>query len=153
MKQIVLFFLLFFPAVVPAQKSYLLHLTVTKIYLGEDSLVFKKPVSKFLTCINRSDTIEVGTIKGTPLAMVIDIQRVVQNKQAKYKIGYAFFKKVFGKWELIKHFGYTDRFDFVQASPDMEKKSAKKEAREEYHCQFGYPSQFEAYFKLDVYKK
>lgn len=154
MKTLASVLLLFFSLCLQAQKSYVAHVSISKIFVGADSVVFKKP-KNFVTAFgSRSDTIEVAAVKGTPVALVIDIRKTtLRNKQVKYEVGYAFFKKVFGKWELVKHFGYTDRYDLLQVPADAEKKFPKQEAREEYHCQFGYPSQFEAYFKMDVYKK
>jgi hypothetical protein len=153
MKMRLLFFLLIFPVFLLAQKKYLVHLTMDKIILGTDSMVFKNGKNWLIETTGKADTIEVAKVKSVPVAIVIDIRKVKMGEQIKTQIGYAFLKKVNNKWELIRHFGYTDRYNLLAPRPGFESTAKKKPASEEYHCQLGQPQQFEAWFRMDCYVK
>lgn len=153
MKRIVFFLLLLFPFFTMAQKAYLIHLTIDKVKLGDDSVVYKNGKTFLLEVKDRSDTIEVGKPGGVPVAIMIDIRKIKTGEQIRTQIGYVFFKKLNGKWEQIRHFGYTDRYELPSPKPGFEASAKKKAAREEYHCLLGQPQQFEAFFRMDCYKK
>ena len=153
MRSRIIFFAIFLPAFLFAQKSYLVHLTIDKVSLGDDSVVYKNGKTFLFEITNRSDTIEVAKPGGIPVAIVIDIKKAMERKQMKYEIGYAYFKKINGKWELIRHFGYTERYQLLSPKPGFETTAKKKSATEEYHCMIGQPAEFEAFFRMDVYKK
>lgn len=153
MKRIVLLFLLFFPFAVNAQQSYLIHLTIDKVKLGNDSVVYKGGKTFLFDVKSKTDTVEVGKPGGVPVAIVVDIRKMKAGEQIRTQIGYAFFKKVNGKWELIRHFGYTDRYELLSPRPGFEASARKKPAREEFHCLLGQPQQFEAFFRMDCYRK
>ncbi|MGL5890093.1 MAG: hypothetical protein ACRC3B_09420 [Bacteroidia bacterium] len=146
--------MLLFPAFMNAQKQYIFHLSIDKIYLDGDSLVFKTP--KILTLRaktggTKTDTVEVGKPGGVAVALVADVRKVMRGKQTVTQIGYAFFKKQNNRWQIIRHFGYTDRYNLLAPPPGFDKKAAKLRPREEYHCEFGVPIQFAAWFRMDVY--
>jgi hypothetical protein len=144
---------LFVSGTAVAQKSYLVHLTIDKVILGKDSVVFKNGKTFLLETKGRTDTLEVAKVGGVPVAIVVDIRKVMAGSQVKNQVGYAFFKKTGGKWELIRHFGYTDRYDIIAPRPGFEASAKKKPAREEYFCTIGDPVQFYAKFRMDVYEK
>ncbi|MCU0432321.1 MAG: hypothetical protein MUC87_02570 [Bacteroidia bacterium] len=144
-------FVLLFPAQALAQKQYTIHLSFDKIYLDGDSIVFRTPKNLTLRTSGRSDTIEVTKLRNTPIAFVADVRKIMRGKQAVTQIGYAFFKKINGRWQLIRHFGYTDRYSLLEPPPGFAQKSAKLKPREEYHCEYGLPIQFAAWFRMDVY--
>lgn len=152
MKRFLLAFVLLFPGFIFAQNSYLVHLTIDKVVLGKDSVVYKGGKTFVATIKDRTDTIEVAKLGGVPVAIVIDVRRAMVNKQIRYQLGYAYFKKTGGKWELIRHFGYTDRFELLTPKPGFEASAKKKHANEEYHCEIGLPKWFSADFRMDVYK-
>jgi hypothetical protein len=136
-----------------AQKSYLIHLTIDKVVLGKDSVVFKNGKTFLVNIEKRSEKIEVGEPGKIPVAIEINVRRIKVGAQLKYQIGYAFFKKINGNWTLIRDFGYVDRYELNAPPSGLEKAGQKKPAHEEYHCQNGVPTQFEAFFRMDVYKK
>ncbi len=136
-----------------AQKSYLIHLTIDKIVLGKDSVVFKKGKTFLVEIKNQSDTIELANAGGVPVAIVVVVRRAKVGEQIKYQIGYSFYKKVDSKWLLIRNFGFIERYELNSPPPGFETKARKKAATEEYHCSIGEPQQFEAIFRMDVYKK
>ncbi|MCA6363140.1 MAG: hypothetical protein IM638_08880 [Bacteroidetes bacterium] len=143
--------LLLLSAQAVAQKQYTIHLSFDKIYLDGDSVVFRAPKILTLRTAARTDTLEVAKLRNTPLAFVADVRKVMRGKQSVTQIGYAFFKKVNGRWQLIRHFGYTDRYSLLAPPPGFAQKSAKLKPREEYHCEYGVPVQFAAWFRMDVY--
>lgn len=154
MKPGAVFLFLFFAFTrVTAQQGFVVHLTIDKVFLGSDSLVFKKGKTWVLHIKSKTDTVEIGQVRGTPVAIIADVQRVLVNKRVQFKIGYAFYKKVFGRWELIRHFGYVARYDLVQAEKNFETGRGKKTAKEEYNCQWSDPALFSAKFRMDVYKE
>ncbi|CAN5877311.1 hypothetical protein BH11BAC7_BH11BAC7_15170 [soil metagenome] len=136
-----------------AQKSYLIHLTIDKIYLGKDSVVFKNGKTFLVNTEKRTEKIEIGEPGKIPIAIEINIRKMKVGDKIKYQIGYAFFKKTDGNWTLIRDFGYVDRYELNVPPAGLEKAGQKKPAHEEYHCQNGVPTQFEAFFRMDVYKK
>jgi hypothetical protein len=136
-----------------AQKSYLVHLTIDKIYLGKDSVIFKNGKTFLLEMKNHSDTLEVAKLGGIPVAIVIDVRRAKVGERIKYQIGYSFYKKENSKWTIIRNFGFIDRYELNSATPEFEASAKKKSAHEEYHCSIGEPQQFAAFFRMDVYKK
>jgi hypothetical protein len=152
MKFRLLIVFLFLSIVSFAQKGYLIHLTIDKIILGNDSVVYKTGKTFVLNTSAKTDTVEIGKPGGIPVAIVVDVRKIKASDKIKTQIGYAYFKKVSGKWELIKHFGYTDRYDLLSPRPGFATSAKKKAAREEYHCMLGQPQQFEAFFRMDVYK-
>lgn len=153
MKRLLFLLLLSLPLFTFAQKSYLVHLTIDKVVLGKDSVVYKNGKTFLFEMKDHSDTLEVGKPGGIPVAIVVDVRRVMVNKVMKYQLGYAFFKKIGNKWESIKHFEYTDRNDLLTPKPGFEASAKKKHANEEYHCEIGVPRQFASDFRMDVYKK
>jgi hypothetical protein len=148
----ILFFILF-STVSFAQPSYYVHLTIDKVVLGNDSMVFKKGKTFLIETKTHTDTIEVTKVSGIPVAIVVDIRRMMEGPLLKYQIGYAWYKKIGNKWELIRNFGYVSRTDIVTPKTGFEKTAKTKPATEEYHCSIGLPEVFEAYFRMDVYKK
>lgn len=136
---------------VAAQKQYTLHLSVDKLLLNGDSVLFRTPKIITLKTSGRSDTLEVGKPGGIPIAIVVDIRKVMRGKQTVTQIGYAFFQKKGTRWQAIRHFGYTDRYSLLAPPPDFAKKAAKLKPREEYHCEYGVPIQFAAWFRMDIY--
>ena len=149
---LLLFFLFVAPALF-AQKSFVIHLTIDKIFLGNDSLVFKKGKTWALETQNKTDTVEIGKAGTVPVAIVIDVKRILVDKRVQYKIGYAFFKKTNSRWELIRHFGYVSRYDLISVAKDYAAEVNKRPAREEYNCQWSDPALFAASFRMDVFKK
>jgi hypothetical protein len=115
--------------------------------------VFKKGKTFMVTAEKRTEKIEIGEPGKIPVAIEINIRRVKVGEKIKYQVGYAFFKKIDGNWTLIRDFGYIDRYELNVPPPGLEKSGQKKPAHEEYHCQNGSPTQFEAFFRMDVYKK
>ncbi len=136
-----------------AQKNYLIHLTIDKIYLGKDSVVFKKGKTFLINTEKRTEKIEIASPGKVPVAIEINIRKMKVGQQIKYQIGYSFFKKIDGNWTLIRDFGYVDRYELNVPPAGLEASGQKKPAHEEYHCQNGVPTQFEAFFRMDVYKK
>lgn len=136
-----------------AQKNYLIHLTIDKIYLGKDSVIFKKGKTFLVSTDKRTEKIEVAEPGKIPVAIEINVRKVKVGEQIRFQVGYAFYKKIDGNWSLIRDFGYVDRFELNTVPPGLEASGQKKTAHEEYHCQNGSPTQFEAYFRMDVYKK
>ena len=154
MKRLPLIFLFLLISVFAfAQKAYLIHLTIDKIYLGKDSVVFKKGKTFLINTEKRTEKIEVGEPGKIPVAIEINIRKMKVGDKIKYQIGYAFFKKIDGNWSLIRDFGYVDRYELNVPPAGLENSGQKKPAHEEYHCQNGVPTQFEAFFRMDVYKK
>lgn len=145
--------LMLMSGIVFAQKSYLIHLTIDKIYLGKDSVIFPKGKTFLVTTASRTEKIEVGAPGKTPVAIEINIRQIRVGTQTKFQIGYAFYKKIAGNWTLIRDFGYVDRYELNAPPAGLEKPGSKKTAHDEYHCQDGVPTQFEAFFRMDVYKK
>lgn len=152
-KGISLLLLVFLTTILFAQKNYLVHLTIDKIFLGKDSVVFPKGKTFLVTTERRTEKIEIGSPGKIPVAIEINIRKIKSGDKIKYQIGYTFFKKIDGNWSLIRDFGYTDRYELLEPPPGLESSSQKKPAHEEYHCQNGSPTQFEAFFRLDVYRK
>jgi hypothetical protein len=146
-------FLVLLSGITFAQKGYLVHLTIDKIFLGKDSVIFPKGKTFLVTTEKRTEKIEIATLNKLPVAIEINIRKVKVGTQIKYQVGYAFFKKIDGNWSLIRDFGYVDRYELNAPPAGLEKSAQKKPATEEYHCQHGVPKQFEAYFRMDVYKK
>lgn len=153
MRKLHFLFLLILPVIVSAQKPYLVHLTIDKVKLGNDSVVYPKGKTFLVEMNERSDTIVVGRLGGVEVAILIDIRRMKEGEQVRTKIGYAYFKRVLGKWELIRRFGYIDRYELPEPPPGFAASAKKKPAHEEYHCEIGQPQQFEAFFRMDCYKK
>lgn len=154
MKLISSFFVFIFLAIPSfAQQNYLIHLTIDKIYLGKDSVIFKKGKTFLVTTEKRTEKIEIAEPGKIPVAIEINIRKVKSGEQIRFLIGYAFYKKINGNWSLIRDFGYVDRFELNTVPPGLEASGQKKTAHEEYHCQNGSPTQFEAFFRMDVYKK
>lgn len=144
---------LFFSTIIFAQKSYLIHITIDKIVLGKDSVVFKKGKTFLVDVKSHTDSIEIVKIGNEPVAMVLDVRRVKEGEQIKYQIAYAFYKKQDSKWILVHKFPYVNRYELSVPILGLEKVGAKKNAHEEFHCFLGLPQNFEAFFRKDVYKK
>ncbi|HEU4719291.1 MAG TPA: hypothetical protein VFU15_15710 [Bacteroidia bacterium] len=137
---------------VQAQKSYLVHLTIDKLFLGSDSVVYPKGKTFVMNITSKSDTVEVGKPGGVPVAILVDIRRIKRGDRIINQVGYAFLQKTGGKWTLIKHFGYTDRYDFPTHKPGFENTARKTQAKDEFHCDYGVPRQFAADFRMDIYR-
>jgi|SRR5665213_3227732 len=148
-----IFFSIFLTTFIFAQRIYYVHLTIDKVILGNDSVVFKKGKTFFVETKSHTDTIEVAKVKGIPVAILIDVRQLKEGPMLRYQIGYSWYKKIGNKWELIRNFGYITRPDLVTLKPGFDKTAKTKSATEEYHCSIGEPEQFDADFKMDVYKK
>ncbi len=135
-----------------AQRPYYVHLTIDKVVLGNDSVLFKKGKTFFVETKSHTDTIEVAKVGGTPVAIVVDVRKLMEGPLMRYQIGYAWYKKTGTKWELIRNFGYITRPDLVTLKPGFDKTAKTKSATEEFHCSIGQPEQFDADFRMDVYK-
>lgn len=131
----------------------MIHLTMDKIHFGTDSVVFKGGKTFLLEIKSQTDTLEFGRVGVVPIAMLVNVKRMKIGEQIKYEIGYSFFKKENAKWVLIRKFPDTERYELNEMSPALEKAGIKKSAHEEYHCSIGLPQNFEANFRMDVYKK
>jgi hypothetical protein len=153
MKRLFVLMLMLVSGIAFAQKSYLIHLTIDKIYLGKDSVIFPKGKTFLVTTAGRTEKIEVGAPGKVPVAIEINIRKIKVGTQIKVQVGYAFYKKIDGNWTLIRDFGYVDRYELNVPPAGLEKSGTKKPAHDEYHCQDGVPTQFEAFFRMDVYKK
>jgi hypothetical protein len=153
MKRLFILFFILISILGFAQRVYLIHLTIDKVVLGKDSVVFKKGKIFLVETKTHTDTIEVGKPGGIPVAIVVDVRMIKEGPLLRYQIGYSWFKKIGTKWELIRNFGYIDRNDLFTPKPDFEKTAKTKCASEEYHCSIGEPEQFSANFRMDVYKK
>ncbi len=154
MKQLTALLFLFFSYSLAGQeqkKAYFIRITIDKIRLGNDSVKFKSPKTLYVETSGKTDTVEVATIKGTPVAMIIEVRKYMAGKTIRYQIGYSFFKKENNKWALIKHFGYVDRFSLLKKPDEVKKSKTPKSAREEFFCSIGEPMQFSANFRMDVY--
>lgn len=134
-----------------SKKPYFIRITMDAIRLGNDSVSIKTPKTLYIESNAKSDTIEVGAVKGTPIAMTIEIQKFFAGKTVRYRFSYSFFKKVHAKWELIKNFGWVDRFSLLKKPDEVKNSKSKKPAREEFFCSIGEPMQFSARFRMDVY--
>ncbi|MGL4596017.1 MAG: hypothetical protein ACRCYO_00725 [Bacteroidia bacterium] len=132
-------------------KGYLVHLTIDKLMLHNDSIRFKTPKSFFLEITDRTDTLEIGKPNGKPVAIVVDIRKRMSAGKVVNEIGYAFFQKENSKWVRINHFGYTNRTAFLNETPEIKKRSPKNQAHENYACSMGLPVWFSAAFRMDVY--
>ena len=153
MKQLAVIFFIFISANIFAQHSYLIHLTIDKVVLGNDSVVFKKGKTFLVETKSHTDTIEVAKVGEVPVAILVDVRKIMEGPLMRYQIGYSWFKKNGNKWELIRNFGYINRNDLVAPKEGFEKTAKTKTANEEYHCSIGEPEQFSANFRMDVYKK
>jgi hypothetical protein len=154
MRILLLALLLFTLSDVSAQeqkKSYFIRITMDKLRLGNDSVKFTAPKTLYVETSSKSDTIEVGAVKGTPVGMTVEVQKYLQGKTVRYRIGYVFYKKENAKWTLIKNFGYIDRFSLLKKPDEVKNSRSKKAAREEFFCSIGEPMQFSASFRMDVY--
>lgn len=154
LKQIFLFSLLLTAALLPAQeqkKAYFIRITMDKLRLGNDSVKFKSPKTFYVETSSKTDTVEVGSVKGTPIGMTVEVQKYFAGKTIRYRIGYVFYKRENAKWVLIKNFGYVDRFSLLKKPDEVKNPKAKKAAHEEFYCSIGEPMQFAASFRMDVY--
>ncbi|HTF02961.1 MAG TPA: hypothetical protein VK826_03015 [Bacteroidia bacterium] len=133
------------------KKPYFIRITLDKVRLGNDSVKFKSPKTLYIETAGKTDTIEVATVKGTPIAMTVEIRKYLSGKTVRYQIGYAFYKKENSKWTLIKHFGFIDRFSLLKKPEEVKKGKTPKPAHEEFFCSIGEPMQFSAGFRMDVY--
>lgn len=133
------------------KKAYFIRVTMDKLRVGNDSVAFKTPKTFYVETSSKTDTFEVGVVKGTPVAMTVEVQKYLSGKTVRYRIGYAFYKKTNAKWVLIKNFGYVDRFSLLKKPDEITNSQTKKAAREEYYCSIGEPMQFSASFRMDVY--
>lgn len=133
------------------KKPYFIRITMDKLRLGNDSVSFKSPKTYYVESGAKSDTIEVGAVKGTPVAMMVEIQKFLVGKTVRYRFNYTFFEKENAKWTLIRKFGWVDRFSLLKKPEEVKNPKAKKAAREEYYCSIGEPMQFSASFRMDIY--
>ena len=133
------------------KKPYFIRITLDKVRLGNDSVKFKSPKTLYIETAGKTDTIEVATVKGTPIAMTVEIRKYLSGKTVRYQIGYAFYKKENSKWMLIKNFGFIDRFSLLKKPEEVKKGKTPKLAHEEFFCSIGEPMQFSAGFRMDVY--
>ena len=133
------------------KKPYFIRITMDKLRLGNDSVSFKTPKTYYVESGAKSDTIEVGAVKGKPVAMMVEIQKFLVGKTVRYRFNYTFFEKKNLKWIIIKKFGWVDRFSLLKKPDEVKNPKAKKAAREEYYCSIGEPMQFSASFRMDIY--
>lgn len=140
-----------FQAAAQDKKPYFIRITMDKIRLGSDSVQFKSPKTIYVETSGKTDTIEVGSVKGTPVAIVVEIRKFYSGKNVRYQIGYVFYKRENDKWNLIKNFGYVNRFSILKKPEEIKKSKTPKAAHEEFYCSIGEPMQFSASFKMDVY--
>lgn len=133
------------------KKPYFIRITMDKLRLGSDSVSFKSPKTQYIESDPKSDTIEVGTVKTTPIAMTVEIQKFFVGKTIRYRFSYTFYKKENNKWAVIKNFGWIDRFSLLKKPDEVKNSKSKKPAREEFFCSIGEPMQFSASFRMDVY--
>lgn len=133
------------------KKPYFIRITMDKLRLGNDSVNFKSPKTVYVEADAKSDTIEVGAVKGQPVAMMVEIQKFLVGKTVRYRFNYTFFEKKNSKWMLIKKFGWVDRFSLLKKPDEVKNPKVKKAAREEYYCSIGEPMQFSASFRMDIY--
>ncbi len=140
-----------FQAAAQDKKPYFIRITMDKIRLGKDSVQFKSPKTIYVETSGKTDTIEVGSVKGIPVAMVVEIRKFYSGKNVRYQIGYVFYKRENDKWNLIKNFGYVNRFSILKKPEEIKKSKTPKAAHEEFFCSIGEPMQFSASFRMDVY--
>lgn len=137
---------------VPSEKKpYFVRITMDKLRLGNDSVMFRSPKTIYTEMNAKSDTIEVGAVKATKIGMTVEVQKFFAGKTVRYRIGYVFYKRENNKWVLIKNFGWTDRFSLLKKPDEVKNSKAKKPAHEEFFCSIGEPMQFSASFRMDVY--
>lgn len=157
LKRLFLFSLLISATFLSAQvaqepkKAYFIRITMDKLRLGNDSVKFKSPKTYYVETSTKTDTVEVGVVKGTAVGMTVEVQKYFAGKTIRYRIGYVFYKKVNAKWELIKNFGFYDRFSLLKKPEEVKNTKTKNPAHEEFFCSIGEPMQFSASFRMDVY--
>jgi hypothetical protein len=140
-----------FRAFAQETEPYFIRITVDKIRLGNDSVKFSKPKTLYIYTSGKPDTTEITSIKGTRLAIVTEVRKVMVGKTIRYQIGYAWYKRSGTKWELIRHFGYVDRFALLSKPDEVKNSKALKPAREQLYCSIGEPMVFSCSFRMDVY--
>jgi hypothetical protein len=140
-----------FRAFAQETKPYFIRITVEKIRLGNDSLKFQKPKTLYVTTTGKPDTTEITTIKGTRIAIVTEVRKIMVGKTVRYQIGYSWHKRKGSKWELIRHFGYVDRYSLLNKPDEVKNSKSMKPAREQFYCSIGEPMVFSCSFRMDVY--
>jgi len=140
-----------FQATAQEKKPYFIRITIDKIRLGKDSVQFKSPKTLYVETGGKTDTMEVGSVKGTSIGMVVEVRKFYSGKNIRHQIGYAFYKRENEKWVLIKHFGFVNRFSLLKKPDEITKSKTPKAAHEEFYCSIGEPMQFSASFRMDVY--
>lgn len=140
-----------FRAFAQETEPYFIRITVDKIRLGNDSVKFSKPKTLYIYTTGKADTTEITTIKGTRLAIVTEVRKVMVGKTIRYQIGYAWYKRNSSKWELIRHFGYVDRRSLLAKPDEVKQSKTPKAAREIFYCSIGEPMVFSCGFRMDVY--
>jgi hypothetical protein len=140
-----------FRAFAQETKPYFIRITVEKIRLGNDSLKFQKPKTLYVTTTGKPDTTEITTIKGTRIAIVTEVRKIMVGKTVRYQIGYSWHKRNGSKWELIRHFGYVDRYSLLNKPDEVKNSKSMKPAREQFYCSIGEPMVFSCSFRMDVY--
>lgn len=135
----------------PEKKAYFIRITMDKLRLGNDSVKFASPKTFYVETSSKTDTTEVGAVKGVPVGMTVEVQKYFVGKTIRYRIGYVFYKRENEKWVLIKNFGFVDRFSLLKKPDEVKNSKSKKAAHEEFYCSIGEPMQFSASFRMDVY--
>lgn len=133
------------------KKPYFIRITMDKLKLGNDSVTFKAPKTLYVESNAKSDTIGVGSVKGIPVAMVVEIQKYMSGPNVRYRFNYTFLEKEHSKWTVIKTFGWVDRFSLLPKPDEVKKPGSKKPAQEKFFCSIGEPMQFSASFRMDIY--
>lgn len=133
------------------KKPYFIRISIEKLKLKNDSMKYRSPKTFYLESGQKSDTIEVGALKNDRIGMSVEVQKYFQGKTVRYRFAYSFFRKVNSKWELIKTFGWIDRFSILKKPDEIRNSKSKVAAKEEYFCSGGEPLLFSATFKMDVY--
>lgn len=137
---------------VVTKRPYTIHLTMDKIIVGKDSVLFKGSKNMVLDTDGKSDTISLTTVGGKTIGMCVHITKVMQNNKVVYPISYTFFEKQNKKWVVLKKFQGAQRYQLLERPEGLGKTKLRKYANEEYHCYFGEPQQFAAWFRMDVYR-
>lgn len=132
------------------KKPYFIRLTIDALRLGADSASYNHPKTYYFESGSKSDTFDIGAVNGTSIGISFEIQKFLVEKKVRYRFSYTYYKKVNDKWELIKNFGWVDRFSLLKKPGEVNDRPVKP-AREEFYCSIGEPMQFSARFRMDIY--
>jgi hypothetical protein len=139
-------------ATVGTKSPYTIHLTMDKIIVGKDSVVFKGTKNLVIATDGKSDTLRIATVGGKTIGICVNVSKVMNNKKVIYPISYTFLERQNNRWVVLKKFQGAQRYELLQCPEGLGKTKQRKYANEEYHCYFGEPQQFAAWFRMDVYR-